>query len=63
MTITDSIPPQASYVGGSALSGTDCSSAASAPTGLSYSAPVLTQSSLTLGSGASYALTFLVTVN
>ena len=63
VSISDSIPAQASYVSGSALSGTNCASAASAPSGLSYSAPVLTQSAVTLNAGASYALTFLVTVN
>ena len=63
VSISDSIPAQASYVSGSALSGTNCASAASAPSGLSYSAPVLTQSAMTLNPGASYALTFLVTVN
>ena len=63
VSISDSIPAQASYVSGSALSGTDCASASSAASGLSYSAPVLTQNAMTLNAGASYALTFLVTVN
>ena len=63
VSISDSIPAQASYVSGSALSGTNCASAASAASGLSYSAPVLTQSAVTLNAGSTYALTFLVTVN
>ena len=63
VSISDSIPAQASYVSGSALSGTNCAIAASAASGLSYSAPVLTQSAVTLNAGSTYALTFLVTVN
>ena len=63
VTLTDSIPAQATYVAGSALSGIDCTSAASAATGLSYSAPVLSLSGFTLNPGSTYALTFLVTVN